>query len=58
MNYNIICERLERWNRKLNTVKKAPRNSRIADLLHIDCSFIDRLLQKVKRDQKRIDTAD
>lgn len=58
MNYNIICERLERWNKKLSTVKKAPRNSRIAALLHIDCAFIDRLFQKVKRDQKRIDTAD
>lgn len=58
MSYNIICERLERWNKKLNTVRKAPRNNRIAELLHIDCSFIDRLFLKVKRDQKRIDTSD
>lgn len=58
MSYNIICERLERWNKKLNTVRKAPRNNRIAELLHIDCSFIDRLFLKVKMDQKRIDTSD
>lgn len=58
MSYNIICERLERWNKKLSTVRKAPRNNRIAELLHIDCSFIDRLFLKVKRDQKRIDTSD
>lgn len=58
MNYNIICERLERWNKKLSTVKKAPRNNRIAELLHIDCAFIDRLFQKVKKDQKRIGGSD
>lgn len=58
LNYNIICERLERWNKKLHTVRKAPKNGRIAELLHIDSAFIDRIFQKVRRDAKRISTSD
>ena len=56
LNINIVTERLRRWNNKLTSIKRAPKNIRIAELLNIECAYIDRLFARVRRLHKRTGT--
>lgn len=56
LNINIVTERLHRWNNKLSSIKRAPKNIKIAELLNIECTYIDKLFAKVKRIRKRTGT--
>lgn len=54
LNYNIIQERLESWNKKLNSINKAPKNHQLADLLNIDLQFVNLIFSRLRREHKRV----